>query len=496
MSPRPRPRPTRQHPAAPAERRHCPVPHPGRLKPALAGHRRRPQPRLGQISRLLCLSQLRPPADFRSAMGSAGPTTSFGPPPGPRHQARGALPRQPSPGGWPCGGHLRSKHAERRRRVPAQHPWWRTRRRRRQGPVHSRRRRREHPTSPTRDSRRCGIAGSDHDRWLAGAVPCRGGPSRNPKSERGEAMVYRAARAGGPGRWTSRSRRRAGASFVLLLLLIGLGLWLAGCGGGPPAAARARATLPARWVRFLHVPGVVDLTGPRGDGQLTVAAAGRLFLLGTSGQPVPFARGSGGYTTAVGPEPYIAMPTGKPATGLGCSFGKDATYALEPNGSPGVISIDKQGQARRFASLPGVRPDGIAFDDVGRFGYRLLVTATARGGTTVFGVDCAGRVTTIASHAPRVEGGIAVAPLSFGSFGGDLVAPDETTGRVWAIGPGGKTRLIARSPLPAAATSEWKAPPSSRPASAGTGRRTWPIAAHRATAIPAPTASCACQGQS
>ncbi|HEV3292362.1 MAG TPA: hypothetical protein VG123_25605, partial [Streptosporangiaceae bacterium] len=129
-------------------------------------------------------------------------------------------------------------------------------------------------------------------------------------------------------------------------------------------------------MRFLHVPGVVDLTGPRGDGQLTIAAAGRLFLLGTSGQPVPFARGSGGYSTAVGPEPYIAMPAGKPATGLGCSFGKDVTYALQPGGSPGVISIDKRGQARRFASLPGVRPDGIAFDDVGRFGYRLLVTAT------------------------------------------------------------------------------------------------------------------------
>ena len=140
-------------------------------------------------------------------------------------------------------------------------------------------------------------------------------------------MVCRAARIGGPGRWTSRSRRRAGASFILLLI-IGLDLWLAGCGGGQPAATGARATLPARWVRFLHVPGIVDLTGPRGDGQLTVAAAGRLFLLSTSGQPVPFARGSGGYTTAVGPEPYIAMSAGKPVTGLGCSFGKDAIYAL------------------------------------------------------------------------------------------------------------------------------------------------------------------------
>jgi hypothetical protein len=262
-------------------------------------------------------------------------------------------------------------------------------------------------------------------------------------------MVYRAACAGRPCRWASRSGQRAGASFVLLLLLVGLGLLLAGCGGGPSADGRARVTLRAHWVRFLHVPGVVDLAGPRTNGQLTVAAAGRLFLLSMPGQPVPFARGSGGYATATGPEPYIAVPTGMPGIGPGCSFRLDATYALEPSRSPGVISIDAHGHARRFASLPAVRPDGIAFDDVGRFGHRLLVTATAPGGTTVFGIDCAGRVTTIASHAPRVEGGIVVAPLSFGSFGGDLVAPDETTGRLWAIGPGGTTRLIAQSPLPA-----------------------------------------------
>ena len=261
-------------------------------------------------------------------------------------------------------------------------------------------------------------------------------------------MVYRAARIGGPGRWTSRSRRRAGASFILLLLIIGLGLWLAGCGGGPPAAARARATLPARWVRYRHVPGVVDLTGPRGDGRLTVAAAGRLFLLSTSGQPVPFARGSGGYTTALGPEPYIAMPAGRRVTGLGCSFGKDATYALEPNGS-GCDQHRQAGQARRFASLPAVR----------RTGSRSTTSAasvTASWSPRRCGVArpfsarlFISQVSTIASHAPRVEGGIAVAPLSFGSFGGDLVAPDETTGQIWAIAPGGKTRLIARSPLPA-----------------------------------------------
>src|SRR6266480_4639858 len=103
-------------------------------------------------------------------------------------------------------------------------------------------------------------------------------------------MVCRAARIGGPGRWTSRSSRRAGASFVLLLLIIGLDLWLAGCSGGPPAAARARATPPSRLVGFVHVLRVVALTGLRGDGQLMVAAADRLFLHSMSAQPVPFER--------------------------------------------------------------------------------------------------------------------------------------------------------------------------------------------------------------
>ena len=288
---------------------------------------------------------------------------------------------------------------------------------------------------------------SDHDRLPTGGVSYGGGPPRV-SNWGGRSHGYRAARACGPGRWTSRSRRRAGGAFGLLLLIIGLGLWLAGCGGGPTAAGGARTTLPARWVRFLQfrASSTSPARGAMGSSRSRPPAA---VLLSRAGQLVPFARGSGGYTTALGTEPYIAMPTGGRVAGLGCSFGKDAIYALEPSGSPGVISIDKQGRARHFASLPAVQPDGIAFDDVGRFGYRLLVTATVRGGTTVFGVDCTGRVTTIASHAPRVEGGIAVAPLSFGSFGGDLVAPDETTGRVWAIGPGGTTRLIAQSPLPA-----------------------------------------------
>jgi hypothetical protein len=215
----------------------------------------------------------------------------------------------------------------------------------------------------------------------------------------------------------------------------------------PSASIVPSAHLP-RWVRFLHVRAVLDLTVPRSDGRLTVAANGRLSLLGRGGRLVPFARGKRGYFSPPGPEPYITLATGHAVTGAGCAFPRDAVYAIEPTKSPGVIGVDAQGHARRLANLPGTRPNGIAFDDVGRFGFRLLVTAGQHGATTVFAVDCKGRVTTIASHAPAMEGGIAVAPLSFGSFGGDLVAPDERSGRVWAIGPDGKIRLVARSPLP------------------------------------------------
>ena len=82
-------------------------------------------------------------------------------------------------------------------------------------------------------------------------------------------------------------------------------------------------------------------------------------------------------------------------------------------------------------------PSGIAFDLLGRFGYRLLVTAVVAGKTTLYAIDCLGGRTVVARDAPRVEGGIAVAPSSFGRFGGDLIAPDEHSGRIFAFSPTG-----------------------------------------------------------
>src|SRR6266550_9390476 len=206
---------------------------------------------------------------------------------------------------------------------------------------------------------------------------------------------------------------------------------------------------PAAWVVFRHLPGVVDLAGPRSDGSFLVAAAGRLLVLGRDGTLSPFARGAGGYLTATGTEPYLVLTSSDQVRGTRCSFGNDTAFAIEPGARPGVIMISGQGQARRFASLPPGRSlSGIAFDATGRFGHRLLVAARSGGRTTVFGIGCDGRVSTVAAGAPAMEGGMVVAPARFGSFGGDLIAPDEASGRVYAVDPSGTVVTIVRSDLP------------------------------------------------
>jgi len=121
-----------------------------------------------------------------------------------------------------------------------------------------------------------------------------------------------------------------------------------------PRAARTRAARAL--VLFRHVPGVVDLAG--GDGSFTVAAAGRLFILSRAGVLRPFARGPGGYSAALGPEPCITMAGKDRVAGTRCSFRSGMIFALQPGGRPGIILIGADGRARRFASLPGtVTPD-------------------------------------------------------------------------------------------------------------------------------------------
>src|SRR5256885_2192302 len=107
------------------------------------------------------------------------------------------------------------------------------------------------------------------------------------------------------------------------------------------------------------------------------------------------------------------------------------------------------GSPGRAGAPPGRFLAGIAFDSTGRFGHGRLVTAGSGGRTTVFGIGCDGRLSVIAAGAPAVEGGITVAPAAFGRFGGDLIAADEASGRVYAVDPAGQVATVAQPALPA-----------------------------------------------
>lgn len=229
-------------------------------------------------------------------------------------------------------------------------------------------------------------------------------------------------------------------------LAIAWALALTGCGSGVAVTAHdaSNAKRLAHWKAFTHVTRPLDLAGPRADGSLVLAAAGRLWLLERSGTVRQFATA---YKSPGGEEAYIALVPRAPAT-LGC-FGRGAVYALKVPGPHGLLKTGPGNRVRAFATLQAKGlEDGITFDQVGGFGHRLLVTINNGSRTTVDAIDCHGHVHTITRNAPRVEGGIAVAPGGFGRFGGDLIASGEASGKVFAISPRGGTTLVADSGLP------------------------------------------------
>jgi hypothetical protein len=219
---------------------------------------------------------------------------------------------------------------------------------------------------------------------------------------------------------------------------------VAACGSSTSGRIVApRSPRLARWLAFAHVRRPLDLLAREDGRRVVTAAAGRLWLLGPTGAVTSFAQGPQGYMSPGGEEPYIALSPGS------CHGTTGSVYALRLKPGRGIVAVTPGGRARWFAYLgaPGLI-DGIAFDMTGDFGHRLLVTINAGSRTTVDAIDCAGGVHTITRTAPRVEGGIAVAPATFGRFAGDLIAPGETSGRVFAITPQGAARLVADSGLP------------------------------------------------
>ncbi|MBV9599455.1 MAG: hypothetical protein JOZ87_21665 [Chloroflexi bacterium] len=213
-----------------------------------------------------------------------------------------------------------------------------------------------------------------------------------------------------------------------------------------PASAQPR---PA-WEQWQHQVGIVDV-GARRDGTLVSMVAGHLVTIAPdTGAATPFADGQGGFSADPTVEAYFVVAVNQAVDNASCGWRADDVYILDLTSPPGIARVDATGQSSRFATVTGVDTlGGIALDTVGAFGHRLLVTGTHDGNqTAVFAIDCNGTPTVLTTSAPLVEGGISVAPPTFGHFGGDLIASDENSGQVWAIDASGDALLVGVPNLP------------------------------------------------
>lgn len=228
-------------------------------------------------------------------------------------------------------------------------------------------------------------------------------------------------------------------SRVAVLIVAGLAL--------APVSVSADAVT---WQRWTSIAGVFDVGGPR-NGFLVVAGSAALYLVHPEGEVAPFARGSGGYHDDPGAEAYLAVSPGGHVSASDCDFARDETFVLRLHAPLGVTRVDAAGvSSGSFANVTGVSSlNGIAFDTTGAFDHRLLVSGSAGGKIVIAAIDCKGAAQVITSSAPTLEGGLAVAPRGFGTFGGDLIAPDELSGHIYAIAPDGTVAIVAQPPLPA-----------------------------------------------
>jgi hypothetical protein len=136
-------------------------------------------------------------------------------------------------------------------------------------------------------------------------------------------------------------------------------------------------------------------------------------------------------------------------------FPRGDIYCHAPDGTIDRISADGS-KVAIFARLPSqTTADGaLAFDTVGRFGYRLIA-ATGRSGSgqapggTVYAIGSTGSVRTVGSYpGPGGADEIAVTPRRFATASGWLALTVDAGdhGAIVLMGPGGQTRQIASLP--------------------------------------------------
>lgn len=173
---------------------------------------------------------------------------------------------------------------------------------------------------------------------------------------------------------------------------------------------------------FATLPGPVALewTGTNFIATSRMSSGDKLFTISADGKDVqPFAP-----SFTAKDESYVAVSKGVGGFPMGNIYvsASEAIYEIDPSGM----------NARVFSSPPdSTQIRFLAFDTVGTWNYDLLAVS-ADG--MVWIIDSSGR----ASRGANLGGGLAlegitVAPIFFGSFGGDMIVGLENDSRVVAI---------------------------------------------------------------
>jgi hypothetical protein len=210
------------------------------------------------------------------------------------------------------------------------------------------------------------------------------------------------------------------------------------------ATAPATAGAVASWRALHRAEGqgrINDITPPNASNVLTISSGIHLWHVFRGGKQRQFVRRNDHLVRYLPDhpkiEPYIAQV---PAGACG-SFRKDDVFGLM-GPRPKLMRITPKGKVRTWRYLPRNREaSGLIFDTVGAFGNRLLITERNRatGETELWTVGCPSREMHLVTVAPkRVEGGLTVAPVGFGQYGGWLLGPNESSSTIYAFGPAGQ----------------------------------------------------------
>src|SRR5260370_35302419 len=118
-----------------------------------------------------------------------------------------------------------------------------------------------------------------------------------------------------------------------LALLIVAGLALA------PVSVRADVVT---WQRWMSIPGVIDVGGPR-NGFLVVAGSAALYLVHPEGEVATFARGCGRYHDDPGAQAHVALPPAAPARPGNSRLRRARPFILRPAPPCGATRVEAGG---------------------------------------------------------------------------------------------------------------------------------------------------------